>query len=155
MRPSRVPILAAALSLLAPVARATPNPTVVVTGTRITAVGQAGIVAAPADLVLLDAYRRRARNVPVEVTAVVTKLLRDDRFGIQHQKFLIRAAGLSILVAHNLDIAARVPVQPGDTIRIRGEYAWNANGGVLHWTHKDPRRRHAAGFIEVRGQRVQ
>ena len=111
---------------------------------------------APADEArLMDAARRHARNVPVEVTGVVTKLLRDDTFGIAHQKFLIRAAGLSILVAHNLDLAARVAVQPGDTIRVRGEYVWNAQGGVLHWTHRDPRGRHPAGFIEVRGQRIQ
>ena len=111
--------------------------------------------AAAADARLLEAARRHARNVPVEVVAVVTKLLRDDTFGIAHQKFLVRAAGFSLLVAHNLDLAARAPVQPGDTVRIRGEYVWNEQGGVLHWTHRDPRGRHAAGFIEVRGQRIQ
>lgn len=104
---------------------------------------------------LRDAFTRRARNVPVEVTAVVTRLMRDDTEGLQHQRFLIRAAGLSILVAHNTGLAPRAPVQPGDTIRIRGEYVWNDKGGVLHWTHHDPRGRHAPGFIEVRGQRVQ
>ena len=116
----------------------------------------APIASAPSDDArLLEAARRHARNVPVEVVAVVTKLLRDDTFGIAHQKFLVRAAGFSLLVAHNLDLAARAPVQPGDTVRIRGEYVWNEQGGVLHWTHRDPRGRHAAGFIEVRGQRIQ
>jgi hypothetical protein len=114
--------------------------------------------AAPAtagDADLRDAYQRRARNAPIEVTAVVVKLLPDDREGLQHQRFLIRAAGLSILVAHNTGLAPRAPVQAGDTIRIRGEYVWNNKGGVLHWTHHDPRGKHPAGFIDVRGRRVQ
>ena len=81
--------------------------------------------------------------------------MKDDREGLQHQRFLVRAAGLTILVAHNTDLAPRVPVQLGDTIRIRGEYVWNVQRGLLHWTHRDPRGRHAAGFIEVRGQRIQ
>ena len=108
-----------------------------------------------ADNSLRDAFARQARNVPVEITAVVTKLIKDDREGLQHQRFLISAAGLTILVAHNTDLAPRVPVRVGDTIRIRGEYVWNEQGGVLHWTHRDPRGRHAAGFIDVRGQRIQ
>jgi hypothetical protein len=107
------------------------------------------------DAALLDAARRQARNVPIEISAVVTKLLKDDTEGLRHQRFLIRAAGLSILVAHNIDIAARVPVQVGDTVRIRGEYVWNAKGGVLHWTHHDPRGKHPTGFVDVRGQHIQ
>ncbi len=110
---------------------------------------------ATGDLALRDAWRREARDVPIEIRAVVVKLLKDDRAGLRHQRFLVRAAGLSLLVAHNIDLAPRAPVQVGDTVRLRGEYVWNDKGGVLHWTHHDPRGRHAPGFIEVRGQRVQ
>lgn len=104
---------------------------------------------------LVAAARRQARNLPIEVTARVVKLLKDDRFGIQHQKFLVTVGGLTVLVAHNLDLAPRAPVQAGSTVRLRGEYVWNEKGGVIHWTHHDPRGRHAAGFIEVNGQKVQ
>ena len=171
MKRSRVPLLAAvalmgalAVSrvLTSPAARSRPQSDTQAAATaprepaRPPAPSVAPIASAPSDDArLLEAARRHARNVPVEVVAVVTKLLRDDTFGIAHQKFLVRAAGLSLLVAHNLDLAARAPVQPGDTVRIRGEYVWNEQGGVLHWTHRDPRGRHAAGFIEVRGQRIQ
>ena len=104
---------------------------------------------------LRAAHSAQRRNVPIEFSAVVTKLLKDDREGLQHQRFLVKAAGLSILVAHNTDLAPRAPVTVGATVRLRGEYVWNDKGGVMHWTHRDPRGRHAAGFIEVAGQRVQ
>ena len=116
------------------------------------------VVEAPRDTgeaALRAAHAAERRNVPIEFSAVVTKLLKDDREGLQHQRFLVKAAGLSILVAHNIDLAPRVPVTVGATVRLRGEYVWNDKGGVMHWTHRDPRGRHAAGFIEVAGQRVQ
>jgi hypothetical protein len=104
---------------------------------------------------LRAAASAQKRNLPIEFSATVVKLLKDDREGISHQRFLVKAAGLSILVAHNLDLAERAPVKVGDVVRLRGEYVWNNKGGVMHWTHHDPRGRHAAGFIEVGGQRVQ
>ena len=120
--------------------------------------GPAGAAGAPRDTgeaALRAAASAQKRNLPIEFSATVVKLLKDDREGISHQRFLVRVAGLSILVAHNLDLAERAPVKVGDVVRLRGEYVWNDKGGVMHWTHHDPRGRHAAGFIEVGGQRVQ
>ena len=107
------------------------------------------------DAALRAAHAAERRNVPIEFSAVVIKLLKDDREGLQHQRFLVKAAGLTVLVAHNIDLAPRAPVTIGATVRLRGEYVWNDKGGVMHWTHRDPRGRHAAGFIEVGGRRVQ
>jgi hypothetical protein len=104
---------------------------------------------------LRAAARDRREGVPVTVRATVTRLLADDREGSPHQRFLVRAAGLTILVAHNLALAPRVPVSPGDTVEIRGEYVWNPKGGVLHWTHRDPDGRHPAGYISAHGHRYQ
>jgi len=36
-----------------------------------------------------------------------------------------------------------------------GEYAWNAQGGVIHWTHHDPNGHHIAGWLTHQDQRVQ
>jgi len=105
---------------------------------------------------LIDAQRS---GQMVECSARVVKVLEDDNDGARHQRFLLaieRGAGSgsdTVLVAHNIDLAPRVPLQAGDTITIFGQYEWNDRGGVLHWTHHDPGGRHAEGWIEHKGTR--
>jgi len=84
----------------------------------------------------------------------VIRLLPDDNEGDRHQRFIIRlASGQTLLVAHNIDIAARVsPLHEGDTVEYKGEYAWNDKGGVVHWTHHDPAGNHPAGWLKHDGQ---
>ena len=78
----------------------------------------------------------------------VIKTLKDDTRGSQHQKFLIKLApDITLLVAHNIDLAPRVPLRKGDTIKIRGRYEWNNRGGLIHWTHHDPKGRKKDGWI--------
>jgi Protein of unknown function (DUF3465) len=94
----------------------------------------------------------------VELQARVVKLLPDDNDGSRHQRFLLAidyepSPTDSVLVAHNIDLAPRVPIEEGSVIRIFGQYEWNDRGGVLHWTHHDPRGRHAEGWIELDGVR--
>lgn len=91
-----------------------------------------------------------------DIQGEVIKLLRDDREGSQHQRFLIRVApDITLLVAHNIDLAPRVPVREGDRVKIYGEYAWNNRGGVMHWTHHNPRGRREGGWIELDGKRYE
>jgi hypothetical protein len=94
----------------------------------------------------------------VEFRARVVKVLTDDNDGSRHQRFLLAidyepSPTNSVLVAHNIDLAPRVPVEEGSIIRIYGQYEWNDRGGVLHWTHHDPAGRHADGWIELEGIR--
>lgn len=89
----------------------------------------------------------------LETNATVIKLLKDDTKGHQHQKFLIKLApDITLLVAHNIDLADRAPVKKGDSISIRARYEWNNRGGVLHWTHHDPKGRQKGGWIELNGK---
>ena len=63
-------------------------------------------------------------------------------------------SGTTVLVVHAIDVAGRVlPLQVGNELSFRGEYVWNARGGLVHWTHHDPAGRHAAGWIR-RGDRT-
>jgi len=102
------------------------------------------------------ASAQRESGFMVTLDARVIKLLRDDQDGSRHQRFLIEIpGGHTLLVAHNIDLAARVPLQEGDPVRVRGQYEWNERGGLLHWTHHDPDQRHPGGWIEHAGRRVE
>ena len=103
------------------------------------------------------AYASRARNIQVEGQGVLVKVLRDDDRGSRHQRFLLRLpSGLSILIAHNIDLAPRLDgLRPGDIVSFSGECEWNEKGGVVHWTHRDPAGRHVAGWLKHDGQTVQ
>lgn len=104
---------------------------------------------------LQRAFEQRRSNVQVEGEGVVTQVLSDDNKGSRHQRFILRLPhGQTVLVAHNIDLAPRLEnLQIGDTVRFFGEYEWNDKGGVLHWTHHDPQRRHVGGWLEHDGKR--
>lgn len=103
------------------------------------------------------AFRDRADGRRIEVSGVVSRTLADDQDGSRHQRFLIRtSSGVSLLVAHNIDLAPRLEgLAGGDQVTVRGEYVWNDKGGLMHWTHLDPRGSHEPGYIEWRGRRYQ
>jgi len=101
------------------------------------------------DASLAQAFAERASNLEVEGQGTVSKLLTDDTAGARHQRFIVRlASGQTLLVTHNIDIAPRVSsLRVGDTVTFKGEYEWNAQGGLIHWTHHDPTGSHATGWI--------
>ena len=88
--------------------------------------------------------------------AVIVKLLPDDTEEPRHQRLLLKLeTGGTVLVAHNIDLANRVPADEGDRITVFGQYEWNDRGGVLHWTHHAPRNNREGGWIEFNGKRYQ
>ncbi len=106
------------------------------------------------DRLLMDAFDRRAEDTWVEAGGRVIRLLSDDHEGSRHQRFIIETgSGQTLLIAHNIDVAPRVPLGMGDRVRFRGVYEWNDLGGVIHWTHHDPRGEIDGGWIEFRRKR--
>jgi hypothetical protein len=100
---------------------------------------------------VLNAYQNQLSNVIVEnVVGVVTRILPDDLEGSRHQRFIMRVAGgHTVLVVHNIDLAARIEgLRAGDQVAVKGEYEWNEQGGLIHWTHRDPRSAHEDGWID-------
>ena len=89
----------------------------------------------------------------IEGTGLVRRLISDDNDGARHQRFVVDLRnGQSLLIAHNVDLAERVPVGLGDRIRFRGMYEWDELGGLVHWTHHDPLGIEDGGFIRYRGK---
>jgi len=103
------------------------------------------------------AFKNHFSRVQVTGRGSVDRILRDDNEGKRHQKFILRLpSGQTLLVAHNIDLAPRLNgIQVGDTIEFYGQYEWNPKGGVLHWTHNDPRGRHKAGWLKYNAETYQ
>jgi len=96
-------------------------------------------------------YDERDSGTWVEASGLVCKLIRDDNDGARHQRFVLDMRnGQTVLIAHNIDIAARVPVGIGDRLQFRGMYEWNDLGGLVHWTHRDPHGADVGGGIKFR-----
>ena len=106
---------------------------------------------------IAQAFAEQRSDVQVSGSGKVHRTLPDDTQGSRHQRFIMKLSnGQTVLVAHNIDLAPRIPrLQRGDTVGFSGEYEYNAQGGVIHWTHHDPAGRHADGGLEHNGQRYQ
>ena len=107
--------------------------------------------------VIRQAFESHSSNIQVEASGKVIKVLEDDTNPPRHQRFILKTdSGVSLLVAHNIDLAKRVEnLKVGDSVGFYGEYEWNKKGGVLHWTHHDPQGRHAPGWLQHNGQTYQ
>jgi len=101
-----------------------------------------------------QAFNRHLSNVQVEGQGEVIKLLADDNNGLRHQKFLVKVSpSQTLLFAYNLDLAPRIePLGVGDRLEFKGEYVYNPKGGIVHWTHKDPKGIHEAGWVKHNGK---
>lgn len=92
-------------------------------------------------------------NNQAQGSGTVVRILPDDNEGSRHQRFILELpSGRTILVAHNIDIAARVAdLQIGDRIEFYGEFESNPQGGVIHWTHRDLNGNHVHGWLRHAG----
>ncbi|MEO6655457.1 MAG: DUF3465 domain-containing protein [Pyrinomonadaceae bacterium] len=100
------------------------------------------------------AFERHESNVQIEDIGVVSRTLADDTSGLPHQRIIVRlASGQTVLIEHNIDAAPRIDsLREGDSIAFSGEYIWNSQGGLVHWTHHDRAGRHPPGWLKYNGR---
>jgi hypothetical protein len=102
------------------------------------------------------AFEDHNDGVELTITGTVDRILSDlGGPSGPHERFivLLMDVKMTVLVEHNLSIAPRVPVAAGEGIVVHGEYVWNAQGGLVHFTHHDPDRSHEGGYILYAGKR--
>jgi len=124
-------------------------------GAQLTTADVSPPSAASSDAALEAAFRDRRSDLQIQGEGRVIAVLPDDNKGSRHQRFLLELdSGLTLLIAHNIDLAPRIPdLARGDTVGFYGEYEWNDKGGVIHWTHHDPRGKHPDGWLQHSGAR--
>jgi hypothetical protein len=110
----------------------------------------------PDNAAVCSAYTAGRSHVEVIADGTVTRVL-----GVQpgrvspHEGFLFRlGSGCSVIVRveANADFTGPIPLAPGQHVLVKGEYEYYPLGGVIHWTHRDPRGRHEGGYITTGGR---
>lgn len=103
--------------------------------------------------ILEDAFENNKSDFQIQGKGIVTRILSDDLDGSRHQRFILQISPkLTVLVAHNMDIAPKVQgLIVNHTVEYYGEYEWNDLGGVIHWTHHDPEGYHIDGWLKYNG----
>ena len=94
---------------------------------------------------------RQISHIQVKGEGIVMAILNDDLKGRKHQRFVLELAEhKTLLVLNNIDIFPRLsPIEIGDRVEFYGEYIWNRHGGMLHWTHYDPKGIRDDGYVKV------
>lgn len=105
------------------------------------------------DQTIENAYEARRNDLQVGGAGMVVRTLPDDHDGSRHQRFILELqSGRTLLIAHNIDVAPRIPdVREGDSVEFYGVYEYNDEGGVIHWTHHDPEGIHEGGWLKHEG----
>ena len=117
--------------------------------------GCAGGQTAPDNAAVCAAYNAQRSTVEVVAEGNVTRVLGVQNGRVSpHEGFLMNLdSGCSVIVRveANTDFTGAFPIARGDRVEVKGEYEYYPLGGVIHWTHHDPRGRHEGGYIEIRG----
>ena len=114
-----------------------------------------GAAARPDNSAVVADFRDHRSNVEVTAEGTVARLLTDQTSATgTHERFIVKLSSgeITVEVEHNVSIGARVPVAEGDHVTIHGEYVWNTQGGLIHFTHHDPQGTHEGGYIEDNGK---
>jgi hypothetical protein len=99
--------------------------------------------------VIESAFTNQDSGISVVVKGNITRILSDDTVGDRHQRFIIVLSNAqTLLIENNIDIAPLVQgIAVGSLIYAHGDYIWNSQGGLVHWTHHDPAGVHENGWI--------
>jgi hypothetical protein len=110
---------------------------------------------APDDAAVCGAFSAQRSGVEVVAQGSVTRVL-----GVQagrsspHEGFLLRldsGCAIVVRVEVNTDFTGTIPLSIGQRVLVKGDYEYYSRGGVIHWTHRDPRGRHENGYVDVNG----
>jgi hypothetical protein len=110
----------------------------------------------PNDAAVCAAYADGRSGAEVVADGTVTHVLGIQQGSISpHEGFLLRlGSGCNVVVRveANTDFTGPIPLSAGEHVVVKGVYEYYPRGGVIHWTHRDPRGRHENGYIEAGGR---
>ena len=100
---------------------------------------------------LHDVQDNHAGEVTVQgrVTAVLPDSNGTDG---PHEVFDLDVSGQTVEIDHNLTLAPRAPVKPGDVVTVHGQFEPDPGHPVIHYTHHATGS-HPGGWIRLDGHR--
>jgi hypothetical protein len=111
------------------------------------------------DAAVCSAYHNGRSGVEVVADGRVTAILGVAQGRVSpHEGFLVRldsGCDVVVRVEANTDLTGEFPIARGDRVVVKGEYEYYPRGGVIHWTHRDPRGRHEGGYVQLGGRTYQ
>ncbi|MGB6602014.1 MAG: DUF3465 domain-containing protein [Candidatus Cybelea sp.] len=120
------------------------------------ALAACGSAQSPDDRAVCTVYSSGRSRVEVVADGTVTQVLGVQQGRISpHEGFLFRLGSgcdLVVRVEANTDFTGPIPLALGQHVVVKGEYEYYPRGGVIHWTHRDPRGRHEGGYIDSDGK---
>ena len=120
-------------------------------------VGEQAAPSVQSDEKIMTLFKNHMSDIQVTGKGNVSKILADDDEGDRHQRFILKlSSGHTLLIVHNIDLSPRIDaLEEGDYVEFNGEYEWNAQGGLVHWTHDDPHGPHENGWLKHEGRTYQ
>ena len=110
----------------------------------------------PDDAAVCSAYSATRSHVEVVADGTLTRILGTQPGRVSpHEGFLLSLGSgckLVVRVEANTDFTGQIPLSRGQHVLVKGEYEYYPLGGVIHWTHRDPRGRHQGGYIDAGGR---
>ena len=115
-----------------------------------------GCAPGPDDAAVCSAFSQGRSGVEVIADGRVTQV-----FGTYagpsgpHEGFLLKLRSgctLAVRIETNVAFTGPIPLRSGDAVVVRGEYEYDSNGGVIHFTHRELRGHHASGYVETGGR---
>ncbi len=72
----------------------------------------------------------------VTVSGKISGILGDSYGRFRHQRFTLGCSnGLTILIVNDISVGQRAPVAARGRVTVRGQYVWDSQGGLVHFTH--------------------
>ncbi len=110
--------------------------------------------ATPDDAAVAADFANHRSQVEVTADGAVVRIFPDRSSSTgTHEQFIVKLSSqdVTVEIEHNISIGKRVPVREGDHVIVHGEYIWNSQGGLIHFTHHDPQGTHENGYIVDNG----
>lgn len=96
-------------------------------------------------------FRKHRSGAWLTISGNVIRLLGDSNGRFKHQRFILGCSdGLTLLIVNDVSIGQRVPLVRSHKLAVRGQYEWDRQGGLVHFTHHADNG--AAGWILYGGQ---